>query len=64
MLILTRKKGERIILANGLITFQIVDVKGGKVRVGVQAPEDVSVHREEIQQRIEADSQERRDGQG
>lgn len=51
MLILSRKIGEAIVVANDIVV-RIIDIKGGQVRLGVQAPGEVSVHREEIYQRI------------
>lgn len=51
MLILTRKLNEAIVIGDD-ITITVLSVKGGKVRLGIDAPEDVSVHREEIFQRI------------
>lgn len=47
MLVLSRKIGERIVIEPG-IEIAIVDVRGGKVRLGIQAPEDVRIFREEI----------------
>ena len=49
MLVLTRKKGEKIVVGKGLVTITIVDIKDGRVRVGIEAPRELSVHREEIQ---------------
>jgi len=51
MLILARKIGEAIAIADD-IKVTVVDIQGGQVRLGVQAPAHVSVHREEIYQRI------------
>lgn len=51
MLILTRKEGESLRLGDD-ITVTVVSVKGGHVRIGVNAPRDVAVHREEIYQKI------------
>lgn len=50
MLVLTRNVGEKIIIADN-IRITIVSIKGGKVRVGIDAPDDVRVDREEIHQR-------------
>ena len=47
MLILTRQKQERIRIGND-VTVTIVDIKGDKVRLGIDAPQEVSVHREEV----------------
>ncbi len=51
MLILTRKLGETIRIGNE-IKVTIVEVKGGQIRVGIDAPSDVVVHREEIYEMI------------
>ena len=48
MLILSRKKNEKIIIA-GDITVVVVDIRGDHVRLGINAPKDISVHREEVQ---------------
>jgi carbon storage regulator len=53
MLVLTRKVDESIIIGDDII-IQILDVRGGQVRIGITAPIDVSVHREEIYDRIQA----------
>lgn len=47
MLILTRKPGESIVIGNN-VTVTIVEVRGDQVRVGVDAPRSVQVHREEV----------------
>lgn len=51
MLILTRKPGERLII-NDNITITILEFKGNQVRVGIDAPSDVAVFREEVYQNI------------
>jgi carbon storage regulator len=51
MLILTRKPGEVIMIGEG-IKIQIVGVDGRQVRIGVDAPREIPVHREEIYDRI------------
>jgi len=51
MLILTRRIGEKIVIGDD-VTITILGVKGNQVRVGIEAPRDVQVHREEIYQRI------------
>lgn len=53
MLILSRRKDESIVIDDNVIV-TVLSVKGGQVRLGITAPENVSVHREEIQQRIAA----------
>ncbi len=52
MLVLTRKKHERIVI-NDDITIVIVDIREGTVRVGVEAPKEVPVHRGEIHEAIQ-----------
>ena len=51
MLILTRKVGETLMIGND-ISMTVLGVTGNQVRVGVNAPRDVTIHREEIYQRI------------
>lgn len=51
MLILTRRVGETLIIGEE-VTVTVLGIKGNQVRIGVKAPKDVSVHREEIFERI------------
>jgi carbon storage regulator len=51
MLILTRRVGETVMIGNE-VTVTVLGVKGNQVRIGVNAPKDVAVHREEIYVRI------------
>jgi carbon storage regulator len=53
VLVLSRRKNERLILGNGLVTLTVVDIRGDKVRLGVTAPTEMPVHREEIQNLID-----------
>jgi carbon storage regulator len=52
VLILSRKIGEQIWVDKN-ICIEIVDIRGGKVRIGVTAPDDVTIHRKEVLDRIE-----------
>lgn len=54
MLILTRRINEEVMIGDD-IKIRILGVKGSQVRIGIAAPENVSVHREEIYQRILAE---------
>ncbi len=54
MLILTRRVGESLMVGDD-ITVTVLGVKGNQVRIGVNAPRDVAVHREEIYERIHED---------
>ena len=56
MLILTRRIGESIMIGDN-IEITILGVKGGQVRLGTVAPKEISVHRDEIYQRIQAEKQ-------
>lgn len=58
MLILTRRIGETLMVGDN-VSITVLGVKGNQVRIGVNAPKEVSVHREEIYQRIQ-----REKGQG
>ncbi|MEW6569388.1 MAG: carbon storage regulator CsrA [Chloroflexota bacterium] len=50
-LILTRKIGERIYIGSD-VSVQLIDIRGGQAKIGVSAPRDVAVHREEIFKRL------------
>ena len=56
MLILTRRVGETVVIGND-VTVTVLGVKGNQVRLGVNAPREVAVHREEIFERIKREQQ-------
>lgn len=53
MLILTRRLNETLLIGDDVVV-KVLGVKGNQVRIGISAPKDVAVHREEIYQRIKA----------
>jgi carbon storage regulator len=57
MLILTRRVGETVVIGND-VTVTVLGVKGNQVRLGVNAPREVAVHREEIYERIKREQAE------
>jgi carbon storage regulator len=57
MLILTRRVGEALMVGNDT-KIVVLGVKGGQIRLGINAPKDVKVHREEIYDKINEDSSE------
>ena len=57
MLVLTRRVGENLIIGDN-ITIQVLGISGKQVRLGIDAPKEVSIHREEIYQRIQREKQE------
>ncbi len=54
MLVLTRKVGQRIRIGDE-ITITLVRIQGDKVRVGIEAPRDIAIHREEVRLRLDAE---------
>ena len=63
MLILTRRVGETLMIGDE-VTVTVLGVKGNQVRIGVNAPKDVAVHREEIYDRIRKEGTEEAGGGG
>jgi carbon storage regulator len=54
MLVLSRKKDEKIMIGDS-ITLMVIEIRGDKVRLGIEAPRDVAVHREEVYDAIKRD---------
>ena len=52
MLVLSRRKGEKIIIGDTVI-IEVIDIRGDKCRFGIQAPTDVPIHREEVYNKIQ-----------
>ena len=61
MLILTRRVGETLMIGDE-VSVTVLGVKGNQVRIGVNAPRDVSVHREEIYERIKQEQNDAAEG--
>lgn len=61
MLILTRRIGE-VLRVGDEVSITVLGIKGNQVRIGIDAPKDVSVHREEIYQRIKNEGRSQEDG--
>jgi len=60
MLVLSRKKDEKIIIGDH-ITVMVIEIRGDKVRLGIDAPKEVSVHRQEVYEAIQRESSSNRD---
>lgn len=56
MLILTRRVGETFIIGDD-ITITVCSVRNGQVRIGIEAPRDVSIHRKEVYERIQREGE-------
>ena len=61
MLVLSRKKDEKIVLTGG-IEVSIVQIRGDKVRLGIVAPKEIAVHRSEVWDAIERKTQDGKEG--
>lgn len=55
MLVLTRSIGERLFIQDGEIKIQVLEVKGNQVRLGIEAPKHIAIHREEVFERIKTE---------
>ena len=55
MLVLTRKLGEKITIGNDIV-IRVMDIKGAQVKLGIEAPKHIEVHREEIYERIKKEN--------
>ena len=60
MLVLSRKKHESIIIGDN-ITIVVVEIRGDKVRLGIEAPKEITVHRNEVYEAIQAANQKEKD---
>lgn len=56
MLVLTRSVGERLFVNDGEIKIQVLEVKGNQVRIGIEAPKHIAIHREEVFDRIKTET--------
>lgn len=54
MLVLSRKLGEKIVIDSGKIVITVVEIERGKVRLGIHAPANIPIHRQEVQEQIDA----------
>ena len=63
MLILTRRVGEKLVIGEN-VTVTVLGVKGNQIRIGIDAPQEVQVHREEIFQRILKEREEENEANG
>ena len=52
MLVLSRKRGEAVVIGGG-VTVTVLEVQGGRVKLGFAGPAEVPIHREEVHQRLE-----------
>ncbi len=60
MLVLTRKKNESIIIGDS-ISIMVIEIRGGKVRLGIDAPREVPVHRQEVYEAIKREAEQKTD---
>jgi len=55
MLVLSRKRGESLVIDGGSIRVRVIEVKGDSVRLGIEAPKEIPVHRHEVFERLAAE---------
>ncbi len=55
MLVLTRRQGESIVVGQNIV-ITVVEIKGGQVRIGISAPREIQVHRQEIFEQVRAEN--------
>ncbi len=60
MLILTRKVGESIMIGDS-VEVKVLGLRAGQIKIGIEAPKDLKVHREEIYERIRAEQESKRE---
>ena len=61
ILVLSRKKDEKIIIGDN-ITIMVIEIRGDKVRLGIEAPREVTVHRQEVYEAIQREQDEQQTG--
>ncbi len=60
MLVLSRKRDEQIVISDNIV-ITVVDIRGDKVRLGIEAPKDIPVHRQEVFDAIQRENKQRSD---
>ena len=60
MLVLSRKRDEQIVISDNIVV-TVVDIRGDKVRLGIEAPKDISVHRQEVFDAIQRENKQQSD---
>ncbi|MCH7689022.1 MAG: carbon storage regulator CsrA [Planctomycetes bacterium] len=61
MLVLSRKKDEKIVIGDN-ITIMVIEIRGDKVRLGIDAPREVTVHRQEVYEAIQREQEKKQTG--